>query len=278
MKTFTFYHNRYKTATTSKALHENGIQHIVMCHTEEDAHKFEEAETIASTHIAITNKPRGLTYQRNAALDLMNDNEWAAFMCDDFQRIVSRPISEIISEKDTLPVEIKNQSDYRLRKTQDAITLKEMYSTFPYLIKKADSLGVRLIGFGLHDNPLNLRRKFARYGLADGRFWLIKKTTLRFDENVQMIDDVAWTAENIRHFGSVLVCNWIVPYFQRYTADGFGSIQQRLDQRRTECKYLVEKFAPLIRYADKPGWPEGTHIRLQYSKTIRRVQQGEFKF
>lgn len=279
MKVFTFFYNRFDTATTSLALHENGIEHIVLCHSKEDGIKFFERGT-AKGIVRFTGKAKGLTNQRNAALDLMEVGEWAVFMCDDFKRAVSRPLGEIVDPSmDTLPVTMENQAKYRVRKGRDDISLKAMFSTFPYLISKAESKGIRLVGFGLHDNPLNLRRKFCYHGLADGRFWLVKKHPyIRFDENVQMIDDVAWTAENIKRFGAVLVCNWIVPYFQRYTKDGFGSIQARLDQRREECKYLVDKYAPLVRYAAKPGWPAGTHIRLQYSKKIHRPAQKEFAF
>lgn len=276
MKVFTFFYDRYDTATTSIALHEAGIDHHVLMHTKEQCEKFTHAGT-ARGAVTITRKPKGLTYQRNAALDMMSTDEWAVFMCDDFKRVVSRPLAEVKGRMEELPVTMENQARYRVRKGRDDISLADMFSLFPGLMSKAESLRIRLIGFGLHDNPLNLRRKFAYHGLADGRFWLVKKhPTVRFDENVQMIDDVAWTAENIVQFGSVLVCNWVIPYFRRYTADGFGSIEARLEQRRAECKYLVQKYSPLVRYAPKPGWPAGTHIRLQYSSKVRQAAQAEF--
>ena len=40
MKVFTFYYNRFDTATTSISLNENNIDHYVMVHTEEDLKKF----------------------------------------------------------------------------------------------------------------------------------------------------------------------------------------------------------------------------------------------
>lgn len=282
MKVFTFFYNRYETATTSNALTQNGIEHKVLCHSRDDATKFIDGDTARMQDIIITDKPKGLTYQRNAALDLMKNDEWAVFMCDDFKHILGRPEVEILGPQETLDVTIANQRIHRLRAHRDEYTLKRMFGLFPYLISKAEAQGVRLIGFGLHDNPLNLRRKFSYRGLADGRFWLIKKhATVRFDERVQMIDDVAWTAENIKQFGKVMVLNWIVPYFRRYTADGFGSISARLEQRLAECKYLVDKYSPLVRYADKPGWPEGCHIRIQWSGEINQtgtLKQMEFDF
>jgi hypothetical protein len=113
---------------------------------------------------------------------------------------------------------------------------------------------------------MNLGRKFTHKGLADGRFWLVKKSSYKFDLNAQLIDDVNWTAENLVRHGNVLVLNWLVHYFSRYTAGGFGSTEQRKALRKKECAYLANKFDPLVRVASKPGWDEGTHIKLFASK------------
>ena len=164
-----------------------------------------------------------------------------------------------------MPVNNFNQSEYELG-NNDEMSLKEMFSMFPPLIKLAEKNNVYLIGFALHDNPLNLKNKFTTKGLADGRFWLIKKSNYKFDENVQLVDDVSWTAENIVRHGKVLVLNWCVPFFSRYTAGGFGSIEKRLDQRKKECAYLVKKFYPLVRFAKKAKWEAGTHIKLHVSE------------
>ena len=119
-----------------------------------------------------------------------------------------------------------------------------------------------MIGFGLHDNPLNLRNKFNTRGLADGRFWLVKKSDYKFDLKAQLADDVAWTAENLVRQGNNLILNWVVPYFKRYTAGGFGNKDERKILRKKECAYLVYKYQPLVRIAKKPKWDYGTHIRI----------------
>ena len=85
---------------------------------------------------------------------------------------------------------------------------------------------------------------------------------MKFDINTQLIDDVSWTVLNLKEFGNNLIVNWIDPEFERYSKGGFGSINQRIEQRKTEAKYLVDKFYPLIRYADKAGWEDKTHIKI----------------
>lgn len=258
MKVFTFFYNRYDTATTSKALNENGINHTVLIHTADDLQKFVKGGTIHGKAV-VTNNGKGLAYQRNSALDMMDIGEWGVFMCDDFQKIKAYPKEFLFSKTQNIAITQQNQNSYRLK---NQITLKEMYTWFPKLIELAEKNNIHLIGFGLHDNPMNLRKKFGTRGLADGRFWLVKKSYYKFDLNAQLIDDVAWTAENLVRHKNVLVLNWCVPYFERYTAGGFGSTTERKALRMKECAYLANRFDPLVKIAEKPGWDYGTHIRI----------------
>jgi hypothetical protein len=259
MKVFTFFYNRYENASTSIALEANDIPHYVLIHKPEDYDKFKRYNTCRGEGI-VTNNGKGLAYQRNTALDMMDTGEWAVFMCDDFMKIKSMPEEWILSSNQELPINFANQNKFRLK--ENGFNLKKMFALFPRLIELAERNHIHLVGFGLHDNPMNLRKKFNHRGLADGRFWLIKKAGYKFDTNAQLIDDVAWTAENLMRHRNVLVLNWLVPYFQRYTAGGFGSTTERLALRRKECSYLANKYNPLVKIAQKPGWESGTHIRL----------------
>lgn len=276
MKVFTFFYNRYKTATTSVKLHENNIEHYVLVHNQTDLDKFNEHNTIKGIPI-VTNQSKGLAYQRNVALDMVEKDEWCVFMCDDFIKIRSYPKRWIISKTNSLPIDFSNQNKFRLRDS-DEMSLAEMFELFPYLIELADKNNIKLIGFGLHDNPLNCRNKFTHRGLADGRFWLIKKSSYKFDLNAQLIDDVAWTAENLVRHNNVLILNWTVPYFKRYSAGGFGATEERKTQRRKECQYLADKYNPLVKVAPKPNWDLGTHIRIfGTDKNIQKARKNILK-
>ncbi len=266
MKVFTFFYNRFDSATTSLALGDCGIEHTVLIHNEKDLAKFIEGGVIHPLGMpVVTDNPKGLAYQRNSALDLMEEGEWAVFMCDDFQKVESYPKEWIFSKTQKLDINFENQSKFAFGKEHE-ITLAEMFTYFPTLIQLAENNGVHLVGFGLTDNPINMGRKFSTKGLADGRFWLVKKSHYKFDLNTQLVDDVSWTAENIVRHGKVLILNWCVPHFSRYTKGGFGSKSERMSQREKECRYLVNKFSPLVKFADKAGWDYGTHIRLYASK------------
>ncbi len=260
MKIFTFYYNRYEDATTSIALAASKLKHTVLVHNEEQADKFKKFGTCKG-ELVVTGNGKGLANQRNSALDLMKTGEWAAFLCDDFQRLRSYPKEFILSKTTKMPVTYQNQSKLTMRKNHD-IKLSEAFETFPKLIEVAEQNGVHLIGLALTDNPLSLANKFTTRGLADGRFWLVKKANYSFDLKAQLIDDVAWTAENLVRHGNVMVLNWMVPFFKRYSSGGFGTQEERIDLRRKECDYLIKKYHPLVMGAEKPGWPSGTHIRI----------------
>jgi hypothetical protein len=260
LKTFTFFFNRYDTATTSRALAENGIPHYVMIHNEEDRKKFEAGGVLHGTPV-VTNNPKGLAYQRNSALELVEDGEWCVFMCDDFQEVKAFNWDRFRKDDQVTFDRTTNEYNRQGRYT-DRPTLAQLYEQFPYLIRMAERLGIHLIAFAFNANPRNVLRKFSFKGLCDGRFWIIKKSHLRFDLNAQLIDDVSWTVLNLQAWGNNLIVNWIDPEFERYSAGGFGSIGERIEQRRIEAKYLVDNFYPMIRYADKPGWPAKTHIKI----------------
>lgn len=260
MKVFTFFYNRFDTATTSKALSENNINHTVLIHSTDDLQKFIKGNTIHGKAV-VTNNGKGLAYQRNSALDMMDYGEWAAFLSDDFIKIRSLPLKWILSKTQSIDITRQNQQTFRLKKEHE-ISLADMFTLFPKLIEIAEKNNIHLIGFGLHDNPQNLRNKFTNRGLADGRFWLVKKNTYNFDPQAQSIDDFAWTAENLVRHRNVLVLNWTVPFFDRYTAGGYGTQSERAQMRIKECAYLVDKYNPIIRIADKIGHQYGTHIKL----------------
>jgi len=261
VKVFTFFYNRYATATTSRAMAESDINHYVMMHNENDVDKFEKGNTLFGEPI-VTGNGRGLAHQRNSALRMMSKNEWAVFASDDFQKIYSYPEEYIFSKTLSRDVNAGNQQAIRLKKVHQ-ISLREMFKFFPKLIEIADANNIHLIGFGLHDNPRNLKNKFTTRGLADGRFWLVKKSSYEFDPNAQSIDDYAWTAENLVRHKNVLVLNWCVPYFARYSAGGYGSETEREAMKKKECQYLVSKYEPLIKFSEK--WQRDdvlSHIKL----------------
>lgn len=260
MKKFIFTYDRYDKISTSRYL--SSTPHIVLCHTEEQKQAFIKAGNIHGEIIA-TGQPKGLSNNRNFALDMMADGEWAVFWVDD---LISNTYLNNYKQYDSqLGIDSTNQPFFRKEfKTECA---SEMFDSIcNETIEHAESKGFALCGFSLTDNPLFRNKQYSYWCLADGRCWLVKKTKLRFDTNVQLIDDTCFTALNLKTFGGIVVNNWVLPLCERYTAGSFGSIPQRMEQKKLECKYLVETYPDFICYAEKVGWETGSHVKIRQKK------------
>ena len=79
-------------------------------------------------------------------------------------------------------------------------------------------------------------KKYGYWSLVDGRCWLVKKTKLRQDKNVNCIEDYHFTALNLKTFGGVVVNNWVLTDCVRYGAGSYGSLKKRMPQKIKESK------------------------------------------
>lgn len=259
-KTFVFTYDRYDEITTSQYL--EGIPHTVLCHTEAQKKQFIAAGRLAkSADIVATGKPRGLSYNRNVALSMMKPGEWAMFWVDDLISVTF--FQDYFKYKDN-KLEINSRTQNLARKMfKKECSPFNLYSIAEEAVRHAEQRGFALVGFSLTDNPMFRRNKYSYRGLADGRCWVVKKTDLKFDEKVQLIDDTCWTAINLRYFGGVVVNNWVLPNCKRYTAGAFGKKEQRMEQKIKECSYLVKTYPDHIKLASKVGWPAGSHVAIK---------------
>jgi len=256
--TFVFTYDRFDEISTSRYL--KGIKHTVLCHTKEQKKSFLNAGNIFGDIVA-TGQPKGLSNNRNFALDLMKPGEWAFFWVDDLIR-VTRFDSYFQTKESRLAITSANQNDYRDRFNRSC-SVQDLYKIAEEAVIHAEQRGFALVGFSLTNNPMFRRNKYSYRGLADGRCWVVKKTDLRFDTKVQLIDDTCFTALNKKYFGGCVVNNWVLPDCKRYTAGAFGSMEQRMEQKIAECAYLVKTYPRYIKYANKPGWPPLSHVVIR---------------
>lgn len=261
MKVFVFAYDRFDSMTTSSMLESELINHTVLCHTQEAADAFVEHGTAKSERLFVTNNPKGLANQRNTALDMMAEGEWALFLVDDL-----KSVSELRNYDRTreakLPITTANQNHYGQR-FENPISMTKFMRRATELVDVCEKHKCYLGGFAGINNPLYRSRHWSYNVLADGRAWVVKKSSLRFDTNVQLIDDLCWTALNIKHHGLVIVNQWVLPDCRRYSAGAFGSIEERLPQKMREAAYLVETYPELIAFKEKAGWPFGSHVVLR---------------
>lgn len=255
MKIFVFAYDRFDTMTTSLAIGSEDIQHYVLCHSEEDKQRFIASGTIgANAEIIATHNPKGLTLQRNFALSMLEEGEWAMFMNDDFLQL--RIFGGYHTDKQAL-----QEQDTKNECWKNKLSFKEF-------IWEAEKLANRfrktnLIGFASNTNPNNLRKRYTINHLIDGRCYLIRKSKIQYDTRYNVLEDHFITAEHIVRYGSTLRCNWIIPEFSRYTDGGFGDIKKRTPLLKEEAKLLVDNYPFLFEMKEKKGFDNGCQLRFK---------------
>jgi len=86
------------------------------------------------------------------------------------------------------------------------------------------------------------------------------------------MDDYAYTAENLKHIGKVLINNYLYPKCNHYEKGGIGTYPERVHKKILDCKYLMNKYPKLFRYFKKNNChPEAEIvIRLHTEKQIEK--------
>lgn len=263
MKVFVFAYNRFDTMSTPNFLYSDEITPIILCHSSQDRAKFIEAGTARAKDIVATGRPKGLTGQRNIALEMMKDGEWALFMNDDLAKVTMLAPEFYDSRAKELDMTGEN-----VRIWNDAfnteITAQEFLRRCEQMTQICDKNKIHLGAFVPHSNTMFRKKRYSTRGLADGRAWLIKKQGgMSFDENVNVLEDHEWTARNLLKDGRVLINNWICPDFKRMSKGGFGTLAERETELRHDCAYLIQKYPKVFEYKSKPGYPPYTQLKFK---------------
>ena len=233
MKVFTLYYDRFKTATTSKLLNDNGIKHIVLCHY--NSQKFIELYG----EVIETNNPKGIQYNLNSGLDMLEVGEWGIFLSDDYKK------------------------SFRLDKVQNKFIeceFSEVYNNLLETIEVADKVGAKLVGMNCTGNAMFSANKYGKYGLVDGRMFAIKKTDFTWREDINTITDYYASVYHLKKYGGNLILQDCYAEFERYGADGIGTAQTRESKKKKDIRIIKNLYPDNVKVKDKPGQSKGTHI------------------
>tara|TARA_R110002167_G_scaffold117312_2_gene293215 strand:+ start:1348 stop:2145 length:798 start_codon:yes stop_codon:yes gene_type:complete len=257
MKIIVFTYDRPDSITTSEYFKNH--DHVVLCHEGDMKKQYEKGGRVYGKLIA-TQQPKGLANNRNYALSLIEEGEWVMFVSDDLENVYRyKHYNE--ADYGVIPEEIDPNKSFNETINSDSL-LKVCKEEIEYCEKN----NIYLSGFASNENGFFLKKKKRNWSLVDGRCILVKKTKLKFDKNTQLVDDYSFTALNLQNYGKVNINQWVIPKCKRYTKGAYGSIEKRMNQKLKECKYLVETYPDLIRYADKPNHAKGSHIKFRYNK------------
>lgn len=236
-------YNRPTTHSTYHLLAKNGIPSKVVVHTEQYAEYLAggvpEADLIVSgAHADLFN----LAKHRNWIIEnLVKDGEWHIQMSDDAESF-SWVVPEFYNKSEIAKADITNEMFNAPFNFLDFKTL------IFELMTEAEKKKAYYAGFAITKNAFYRSRKWQYRGLVDGRFVLIKKSELRYDENIFTIDDYQFSAANLLRFGAVVRNNFFCPEFKRYGEGGIGSQQTRFEKKKKDCEYLLKKYPFLFKY------------------------------
>lgn len=262
MRTFIFSYDRYDSISTHNYVWSKDT--TVLVHDESMKDKYIEHNPIFEGQIIATGQPKGLAYNRNYALNLMAKNEWAIFLVDDMKSLTkTKWLNDPEANKLNITFENQKQAKPLMRKPMSS---EEFIDYAEIVTKKIGRLNCNLVGFSNYDNPIYRTNRYSYNCLADGRAWLVRKTDLTFDENVQLVDDTAWCAVNLKANYDIMIVNWILPDCRRYTKGAYGSKADRMEQKIRECKYLTDTYPDQVKYASKTGWEDKSHVRIIHRK------------
>lgn len=270
-KIFVFSYDRPDTITTSPMLESEGIDHTLLLHDNNMKKGYTMYGRVNPKRIHVTGQPKGLANNRNAALDMMKEGEWALFFVDDLIRLSEyKDYDKFSGSVKDLDINFKNQRKWN-KLFKNEVPLSRLLKRANEDIKIAEKHGFHLIGFSLHENTAYRGVHYKTWCLADGRCWVVKKGKLRFDLNTQLIDDTSFTVLNLKEYGGVLVNQWVLPECKRYTKGAYGTKGQRMEQKLKEAQYLVESHPEHIGFANKKGWPENSHVRIKTNRKAIKI-------
>lgn len=269
MKIFINSHNRAQTLTTPMIFDRYGIDYILLLHNEEQKKEYLKNTLVSPEKIVVANYPVGMTGIRNFLLETMvDDGEWYAIIDDNITSFLAVK-DEFYNEKE---LDVKGNPDFYKNVYENEVTPLRMLEIFEESINEAEKRGAKLVGFASNTNFFFRGRKWRDVGYVIGKTQLIKKTDLRYDLNVDAMDDYLWTAQNIEKFGRVLINNYFVAIKKHYAKGGIGTYAERLPKKIKDSKYLVERFDGLFRYNNKKTAEEKAELAIRFTD-LKQVER-----
>jgi len=246
MKIFILSYNRPDTHTTYFLLKKNNIDCKLVVYSEWFDRYVAGGVPVSDLIVSGSyEKLNSLAKHRNWVIEnLVENGEWHIQASDDADEFFC--VSSEYYDKEVLDVK------------KEVELFKNVYNTpfdfknFDYIVEelknKAEEKRAYYAGFAITKNHFFRPKKWSYSGLVDGRIVLIKKSELRYDENVYTIDDYQFSAENFYRYGIVVRNNFFCPMFKRYGVGGVGSQKDRFEKKKKDCEYLIDKYFGLFRW------------------------------
>lgn len=253
-------YKREKTIATTRWLDRSGIPYQVLLHDGEAADAYVEAGNVKAKNIIVTDQPRGVTNQRNWMVDnLARPNQWYISL-DDNIHYMNRVVDDYYNMRKL------NVDDPKI--TQDdfeyPMTAKEFLEKLEQDILIAEKIKAEYVGFATVNNYYFNSKKYKPVGYVISKAVAIKYAGLRYDKNLEAMEDFGYCAEQLVKNNCVLINSWIKPIANHYEPGGIGTYEERVPRKIVDCAYLMKKYPGLFRYKVKKGCHPKAELQFRF--------------
>ena len=254
-------YNRANTIKTSLYLDECNISYKVLLHTEKCKSEYLKHGRVKEKDIIVTNEPKGITNQRNYITHhLAQLNEWYISLDDNisgFKKVIDK-----YYQQKKIDVTSKNitQKDYnqKINANQFLILLKQD-------IDIAEKINAQYIGFASVDNYYFNNRKYKSVGYVISKAVAIKYNGIKYDKNLEAMEDFGYCAEQLIQNNAVLINSFIKPIAGHYEKGGIGSYNERVQRKIIDCAYLMRKYPKFFRYKVKKNCHPKAELQIRFN-------------
>lgn len=246
--------------------------YTVVVHNEEELKSY--AGAVNLSNLEVSHQPFSISAQRNWIMEnLVKEGDWFCFMDDNIRYLTAIPSPYY--EQDALP----KKSGMRFLE-DNKITADEFISKYVReAIDIAEWQGASFIGFASQHNYFFRTNKWKKISLIVSKLCLMKKDRLRYNEQIQTMDDYEMSIQKMLQDGQVLVNNFIHPVANHNQPGGLGTMKERGNKKVQDCKLLMETYPGLLRYKERKNSVPGGEVCLRFygTESFKRWKENHVK-
>lgn len=255
-------YNRAETIKTTVYLDNKNIPYKVLLHTEKCKEDYLKGGRVKEEDIIVTNAPAGITNQRNWMVDnIAEKGKWYISLDDNIQGF-KRVVDKYYHIKKKLNVE---SSDIGQKDYDQEIQADEFIQLIKEDMKIAEQIKAEYVGFATVDNYFFNAKKYKPVGYVISKAVAIKFDGLRYDKNLEAMEDFGYCAEQLIKNNSVLINCWIKPIAGHYEKGGIGTYEQRVPRKIKDCEYLMRKYPNFFRYKVKKDCHPKAELQIRFN-------------
>lgn len=253
-------YKRERTIKTTRWLDDSGIPYKVLLHDSTAADQYIEAGLVRAKDIIVTNQPRGITNQRNWIIDnIAKPNEWYISLDDNIQ-YMNRVNDKYYNLK---KIEV-NDPNITQKDFEQKMSAAEFIEKITADIVIAEKIRAEYVGFATVNNYFFNSKKYKPVGYVISKAVAIKYAGLRYDKNLEAMEDFGYCAEQLVKNNAVLINSWIKPIANHYEPGGIGTYQERVPRKIIDCAYLMKKYPGLFRYKVKKDCHPKAELQIRF--------------